>query len=113
MTYRKQWAKNWDEVKYCSKACRSRRIRPADRSLEVAIINLLSERARQKSICPSEAARTVDNIGWRSLMESTRMAARRLAVRGVVEVTQGSKKVDISTAKGPIRIRRGPNFGST
>jgi hypothetical protein len=22
MTWRKAWAKNWDEVKYCSQACR-------------------------------------------------------------------------------------------
>ena len=22
-TWRKKWAKNWDEVKYCSKQCRS------------------------------------------------------------------------------------------
>jgi hypothetical protein len=22
MTWRKSWAKNWDEVKYCSEACR-------------------------------------------------------------------------------------------
>ena len=22
MTWRKRWAKNWDEVKYCSDACR-------------------------------------------------------------------------------------------
>ena len=23
MTWRKSWAKNWDEVKYCSEACRA------------------------------------------------------------------------------------------
>jgi hypothetical protein len=23
MTWRKKWAKNWDEVKYCSDACRA------------------------------------------------------------------------------------------
>lgn len=27
MTWRKRWAKNWDEVKYCSDACR--RSKPA------------------------------------------------------------------------------------
>jgi hypothetical protein len=26
MTWRKSWAKNWDEVKYCSDACRSKKI---------------------------------------------------------------------------------------
>jgi hypothetical protein len=25
MSWRKAWAKNWDEVKYCSDACRARR----------------------------------------------------------------------------------------
>lgn len=25
MTWRKAWAKNWDEVRYCSEACRRRR----------------------------------------------------------------------------------------
>ena len=78
--------------------------------MERAIVSLLSERSPQKSICPSEAARRVDKEGWRPLMESSRMAARRLAVRGVVEITQGSVPVDISKAKGPIRVRRGPNF---
>lgn len=28
MTWRKSWAKNWDEVKYCSDACRSRKATP-------------------------------------------------------------------------------------
>ncbi len=25
MTWRRAWAKNWDEVKYCSEACRRRK----------------------------------------------------------------------------------------
>ena len=110
MEFRKQWANNWEEVKYCSKACRTRRIRPVDQRLEAVIITLLSERSAQKSICPSEAARMVGENDWRALMEPSRMAARRLAVRGIVEVTQGASRVDVSTAKGPIRVRRGPKF---
>ena len=110
MEFRKQWANNWEHVKYCSKACRTARIRTVDQQLEAAMVALLSERTAQKSICPSEAARKVDGEGWRVLMEPSRMAARRLAVRGVVEITQGAVLVDISTAKGPIRVRRGPNF---
>jgi hypothetical protein len=30
MTWRKRWAKNWDEVKYCSDACR-RHVWPVER----------------------------------------------------------------------------------
>ena len=29
MTWRKRWEKNWDEVKYCSDACRRRGAPPA------------------------------------------------------------------------------------
>jgi hypothetical protein len=43
---------------------------------------------------------------WRPLMERARSAARRLVVIGEVEVLQGGRVVDPSTAKGPIRIRR-------
>ena len=110
MTFRKQWANNWDHVKYCSKACRTLRIRSVDRALEAEILALLLQRSARSSICPSEAARKVEPNDWRDLMEACRMAARRLAVLGVVEICQGSTVVDISTAKGPIRIRRGPRF---
>ena len=30
MTWRKSWAKNWAEVKYCSDACRAKKPTPAD-----------------------------------------------------------------------------------
>jgi hypothetical protein len=29
MSWRKSWAKNWGEVKYCSDACRARKAPPA------------------------------------------------------------------------------------
>jgi hypothetical protein len=43
---------------------------------------------------------------WRGLMEPARRAARRLVVRGEVQITQRGRVVDPSSAKGPIRIRR-------
>jgi hypothetical protein len=39
-------------------------------------------------------------------MDDARSAARRLVAAGAVEITQGGRVVDPSTAKGPIRIRR-------
>ena len=39
-------------------------------------------------------------------MEPARAAARRLVARGQVEITQGGRVVDPSTAEGPIRVRR-------
>jgi len=77
-----------------------------DVDLERAIMGLLDARAGGATICPSEAARTVDPDGWRELMPAARAAAGRLAARGVVEVTQGGEVVDVRTARGPVRIRR-------
>ena len=104
MEWRKSWARNWDQVRYCSYACRRRRVSATDAALEQAILDLLD--ARSGTICPSEAARAVDAEGWRDLMEPARQAARRLVARDEVEITQGGRVVDPSTAKGPIRIRR-------
>lgn len=81
-------------------------MRPVDAALEAAIVSLLDQRPRAATICPSEAARAVDPDGWRDLMEPARAAARRLVAAGRVEITQGGRVVDPSTAKGPIRIRR-------
>jgi hypothetical protein len=104
MAWRKSWARNWDQVRYCSDACRRRRLTRTDEALQQAILDLLD--TRDGTICPSEAARVVDPEGWRDLMEPARQAARRLVAAGDVEITQGGRVVDPSTAKGPIRIRR-------
>lgn len=108
--WRARWARDWDQVRYCSDGCRRRRLRPVDDQLEASLLKLLSERARAATVCPSEAARAVagpgaDEAAWRALLEPARMAARRLVARGEAEVTQGGRVVDASTAKGPIRVR--------
>ena len=87
ITWRKKWERDWDQVRYCSD-------------------DLLGRRARAASACPSEAARAVGGEDWQPLMEPARAAARRLVARGLVEITQGGRVVDGSTAKGPIRVRK-------
>lgn len=105
MTWRKSWARNWDAVLYCSEKCRRQRVSAVDTELEAAILMLLD--TWSGTICPSEAARVVaEGDGWRELMEPTRRAARRLVASGEVEIVQGGRVVDPSTAKGPIRLRR-------
>ena len=106
MTWRKSWERNWEDVRYCSDACRKRRVDDVDLALEAAIIELLDARARDASICPSEAARVVGGDEWRALMEPARRAARRLVASGAAQITQKGRVVDPSTAKGPIRIRK-------
>ena len=106
ITWRKKWERNWEEVKYCSDACRRHRVTDTDIALEQAILSLLDARAGGATICPSEAARAVGGDDWRPLMEPARQAARRLVAAGEVDITQGGRVVDPSTAKGPIRLRR-------
>ena len=106
--WRKKWARSWDEVRYCSDACRRHRVTDTDRALESSIRSLLDSRRGGATICPSEAAREVGGEDWRDLLEPARRAARRLVAAGEVEVTQGGRVVDPSTAKGPIRVRRVP-----
>ncbi len=74
-------------------------------ALEAAILDLLAQRGRDKTICPSEAARLVGGTGWRDLMEPARAAARRLVAQGRIDVTQRGRVVDASTATGPIRLK--------
>lgn len=108
MSWRKAWARNWDEVRYCSDACRRRKVSDVDRQLEVEILRLLAGRGGKGAgtICPSEAARAVGSAeDWRDLMEPARRAARRLVAAGTVEITQSGRVVDPSEARGPIRIR--------
>lgn len=104
MTWRRRWARNWDQVRYCSDACRRQRPANIDAELERAILELLARTAGGGTICPSEAARRVA-ADWRPLMERARQAARRLVARELLEITQGGRVVDGSTARGPIRLR--------
>lgn len=108
ITWRKAWERQWEQVRYCSQACRRDREDDLDRALETAILDLLGGRARGASICPSEAARMLrpEDDAWRDLMEPARRAARRLAVQGRLQVVQGGRViVDPSRVSGPIRLR--------
>ena len=110
--WRKKWERSWDEVQWCSQACRRRKVSAVDHQLEASIQELLDKRTASATLCPSEAARAVaatnglTDDAWRSLMEPARAAARRLVAAGDVVITQKGRIVDPSTAKGPIRIRR-------
>lgn len=121
-SWRRKWADDWEEVRYCSKACKGG---PGtlDRKLEEAILTLLAERSPIATCCPSEAARAVIEEGdaagsrstgprWRSEMEGTRRAGRRLAHAGRIVWRQKGRDVDCTSARGPVRFARGPRFAS-
>lgn len=77
-------------------------------ALREAILSLLAERDRGKSICPSEAARRAyagTDDGWRALMPAVRAEAAELADQGIIDATQRGAVVSLRTARGPIRLR--------
>jgi hypothetical protein len=102
--WRAKWATSWDEVRYCSDACRRRRLTSVDVRLE-DLLRALVEQAGRSGVDPDEAARCVDPRAWQALHEPARRAARRLVAAGVAEMVQGGRVVDPSTAKGGVRVR--------
>ncbi len=113
ITWRKKWERDWESIRFCSDACRAHKPGTREAELEEVILRLLRERGAGKTICPSEAARTVagkgtlsnDATAWQPLMEPARAAARRLVASGTIDMTQGGHAVDPSTAKGAVRLR--------
>ncbi len=68
------------------------------------ILELLDERVPGKTICPSDAARALDEGSFRRLMPTVRAAAGELARDGAIEVTQRGSVVDLETVRGPVRL---------
>lgn len=92
-------------MRWCSYACRRAGLTETDRALERTVLELLEQRARGATICPSEAARVVGGEAWRPLMEAARAAAGGWSPRATWKSCRAAA-ADPSTAKGPIRIRR-------
>lgn len=105
ITWRKKWERDWEHIRYCSERCRGRKAPQRQDALEQRILEMLATRARDATMCPSEVARAEGGADWREHMEPVREAARRLVARGEVEILQGGRVVDPSTARGPIRLR--------
>ena len=105
IAWRAKWARDWDQIKYCGEKCRRNKPTAADADLERTIMDILNARARDKTMCPSEAL-PPDARGDKERMEEVRRAARRLVARGEIEITQGGRVVDPGDFRGPIRLRR-------
>ena len=103
---RRKWLKDWEAIRYCSERCRRHRPGRRDRRLEQALLERADHAAAGTTFCPSEVARAEAPEDWRPLMEPIRQAARRLVARGALEMLQKGRRVDPSTARGPIRLRR-------
>jgi hypothetical protein len=76
---------------------------------EQAILDLVSERGADKSICPTDAARRLagnpKDDSWRGKLSPVRLAAQRLAKAGKIEILRKGKAVAPEDARGVIRLR--------
>lgn len=79
---------------------------PADVERAAAAIRaLLDQREQGKTICPSDAARSLGGEDFRDYMTLVREASWALVSRGELEVLQHGKRVDLDAAHGPVRLR--------
>lgn len=84
-------------------------------SIAQGLVRAPAARAETASLCPSEVARALAAPGtdWRAWMAPVREVACALALEGVIRLTRGGQTLDPQAlGRGPIRVRRGPRFGS-
>lgn len=74
-------------------------------SLSSSILKLAAARGNDKTICPSEVARTLWPQEWRPHMDEVRAAAFTLRDEGKIQISQKGEEVFGDEIKGPIRIR--------
>ena len=85
-------------------------MQPSDSQIETALLALITQRGHHASACPSEVARALSPDDWRTLMPRVRQVAGQLALRGLLDISQGGQSVPAATLpngpwKGPIRVR--------
>ena len=86
-----------------------------EETMERTIMRLVIARGESKTICPSEAARSVakelSTDKWRLLMPLARTVGARLVEKGTVIATQKGVEIkSVLAAVGPIRFKVAPNY---
>jgi hypothetical protein len=69
------------------------------------ILKMATQRAPDKTVCPSEIARELFPADWRKHMQEVRDAAIELHHQGKVTITQKGRPFDTGHIKGPVRIK--------
>ena len=84
---------------------------PSNNEIRANIITTLASRKPGSTICPSEVARNLGSQAkWRELMPAVREVTAILVQEEIIAVTQKGKTIDITKAKGPIRLDRGSKW---
>ncbi len=73
-------------------------------AIEAEIERLVAQRGPGRTICPSEAARSLAPEAWRPLLGPVREAAARLALAGRVGVFRKGKPVAPDEMRGVLRL---------
>lgn len=95
--WRRKWARDWDQVRYCSAGCRRHKLGVKDRNLEDRILaSLRVISGGQLSL--HELATDSSEI------EPLRQAARRLALAGKIVLRQSGRVIDPRDLHGPVDI---------
>ena len=82
-----------------------------DAAIEAELLRLVTERGPEKSICPSDIARSLAE-NWQPLLGRIRTIAVRLSVEGKIDVLRKGKPVPPEEVRGVIRLRLHPDAPS-
>ncbi len=77
---------------------------PAPEVLRAEILRQVTARGADKSICPSEVARSYGE-DWQRLMTPVRNAARAMAKDGEIDILRKGKPINPDEMRGVIRLR--------
>lgn len=100
--WRRRWADQWHELRYCSKRCRGTKPNALDRAIEACLIDALADLARGQSVDPFEACEALGS-GQR-FEERVFNAARRLAASHNAALLCDGRVADPSHAKRPFTL---------
>ena len=71
-----------------------------------AVLLALAEARKDKTFCPSEAAKRLDARDWRPLMPDVRAVAAAMQDKGLIRATRRGREVRATDPGGPIRLSR-------
>lgn len=97
-SWRKKWERDWEQVRYCSTACRRRKLNHEDQALEERILRALDH-------APGEGLPLESLLKKGDPSEPLRQAARRLALEGRLQMTQAGRRIDPRDLHGPVVVR--------
>lgn len=98
---RKKWEGRFNEIKYCSKTCSSRRVPKKYKDLIIAY--LVSQ--KRGSVVDLEVIIDQQEPDNKKKLEEARCACRLLADEDKITILQNNKKASQHSFKGPIQVK--------